>query len=113
MTPPTILLRDACLAGLVLALGGLFRSWEFGGAVAAGALGALLNMFLLTRSVKAMGTAAFLPRLLVAHVGGIAIMLALIARLDPLPVLIGLCAAILGLAGRGFAGLVRPAAETP
>jgi hypothetical protein len=117
MTTPTTLLRDASLAGLVLAMGGLWVSWEFGGAVAAGAIGALLNMFLLARSVKAMGTAAFLPRLLVAHVGGVAVMLALIARLDALPVMIGLCAAVLGLAVRGFyslasgAGLPKPPQE--
>ncbi|MFZ5475494.1 MAG: hypothetical protein ACOZNI_01860 [Myxococcota bacterium] len=111
MTTPTILLRDACLAGLVLAGAGTLRSAEFGGQVAAGALGAVLNMALLVWTVRAMGSPSFLLRLLLAHVGGAAMLIALVASLDVVPVFVGFCAALLALAVRGFAGLLPAASE--
>lgn len=104
MTPATIL-RDSAIAGLLLSLGGLAWDVETAGAVAAGALGSLLNLFLMWRAVQSASAgvgAVFLARLLFKTAAGALILLVLVAKLPVAPVLVGFCSVMLGLSMRVF-----------
>jgi hypothetical protein len=115
MIPPATILRDACLAGLVLTIGGLVADPAFGGAVAAGALGAIVNLGLLVRLVTSAGTnsGVFLARLALKQLAGIAILAVLAAKLPVAPVLLGFCAVILALSVRAVFGVLRPVPFSP
>lgn len=120
MLPPTTILRDAAIAGLVLSLGSVFVGAEFAGAVAAGALGSLVNLGLLMRLVGGASPGAgalFVARLFLKHVAGAILLLVLVANLPAAPVFIGFCSVMLGLAVRAaltLAGLASvPSQSTP
>lgn len=116
LTPATIL-RDAVLAGLLLSLAGLSRGFEVGAAVAAGALGSLVNLFLMWRAIRAAGTAApgfVLGRIFVKTLAGAVLLLVLLATLPAGPVIVGFCSVLLGLAARACVLLVSGApSSTP
>jgi len=116
MITPATILRDTCLAGLALTIGGMIRDPAFGATVAAGALGAIVNLWLLMRLVGRMaeGGAGFAARLVFKQVAGLVILGGLVAKLPAGPVLIGFCSVLLALTVRAFVGLVRGApAPTP
>ena len=108
MTPAT-LLRDAAVAGLALTAAGYTVDPAFAGSVAAGALGALLNLWMLSRVVRAAtaGAAIFAGRLALKQFVGLAILGGLVARLPVVPVLIGFCSVLLSLAVRAVVGLFQ------
>jgi hypothetical protein len=110
MTTPATILRDSCVVGLALTLVGLAKDPAFGGAVAAGALGAIVNLGLLVRLVLAaptMGAGLFAGRLVLKQLVGLVILAGLVAKLPAAPVLIGFCAVLLALAARAGVGLAR------
>ncbi len=106
MTTPATILRDAAIAGLVLSLVACLRGMEVGGAVAAGALGSLVNLFLLWRAVSGAGVAPdgfVLARIGFKTVVGALILVVLIANFPVGPVLLGFCSVLFGLSGRACA----------
>lgn len=112
MLPLPTILRDAAIAGLLLSLVSLFAGVEFAGAVAAGALGSLINLGLLMRLVSGASPEAgalFLARLFLKHVAGVILLLVLVSNLPAAPVFLGFCSVMLALAVRAtltVAGLV-------
>ena len=120
MMTPTTILRDSAIAGLLLSLLGSLGGVEFAGAVAAGALGSLVNLGLLVRLVTGAApemAGLFLARLLLKHLAGLAVLFVLVANLPAAPVLLGFCSVLLALAVRAFAALgaasTTPASSTP
>jgi hypothetical protein len=114
MTPATIL-RDSAIAGLVLSLLGGLGGVAFAGAVAAGALGSIVNLALLVRLVSGAVpelSGLFLARLLLKHLAGAVLLFALVANLPAAPVLIGFCSVLLALAARALLALVGNPAAT-
>ncbi|MDP2305217.1 MAG: hypothetical protein Q8P18_04240 [Pseudomonadota bacterium] len=103
MLPPSTILRDAAIAGLLLSLAGTFAGAEFAGAVAAGALGSLVNLGLLIRLVAGASPEAgalFVARLFLKQIAGAVLLLLLVANLPAAPVFIGFCSVLLALAVR-------------
>lgn len=107
MTTPATILRDAAIAGLALSLlGALLGGGEWGGGVAAGALGSLVNLFLLWRAVSGAGVQSdgyVLGRIAFKTGTGVLILVVLVANLPAAPVLLGFCSVIFGLSARAFA----------
>ncbi len=108
MTPAT-LLRDATVAGLALTAAGYAVNPAFAGSVAAGALGALLNLWFLSRVVRAAtaGPTVFASRLALKQFVGLAILGGLVATLPIAPVLVGFCSVLLALSMRAVVGLFQ------
>lgn len=116
MTTPMTILRDASVAGLLLSAGaGFFGGMETAGAVAAGALASLANLWAMHRAIAAAGqvpNAMIQIRLVGKLVFGAILLYALCRTLPVAPVLGGFCSVMLALAVRGFAGLAAPS-HTP
>lgn len=112
MTPPLTILRDAAVAGLLLSAGAwVWGGMEMAGAVAAGALGSLANLWAMHRAIAGAGqvpNGLVMIRLLGKLVFGAVILYALCRTLPVAPVLGGFCSVMLALGVRGFAGLGAP-----
>ena len=106
-TTPSLLLRDACLTGLVLAVLGCLHGWAFGAAVGAGAAAAALNVWLLLLVTRERNPGRMVLRLGVQNVAAALVLCSLVATLSALPVLLGFVGAILVLPIRPL--LTRPA----
>lgn len=111
MTPIPQILRDSLYASIVLIAVGAALGDGF--AVGAGAVGGLLNLVLLARSVQRMIQGGSLLPLLAKHALGLVILFVLLRLFEVVPVLVGFCAPILALGARGALGLARPVPPTP
>ena len=107
---------DASVAGLLLSAGAwVFGGQEVAGAVAAGALGSLVNLWAMQRAISGAGqvpNALIMARLVGKMAFGGIVLYALCRTLPVAPVLGGFCAVMLALGVRGFAGLAAPP-QTP
>lgn len=110
MTPPSTLLRDCVLAGLMLAALG---AWVGEGlAVGVGAGTAVLNFWFLWRAVRSTHPAAVMSRLVMANVVAAVLLYIALSRLSAAPVLVGFLAPLLAFAVRGVAGAFHPSSIT-
>lgn len=106
MTPLPILLRDSCLAALVLVAAGAW--WGDAAGVAAGAGAGLVNFVFHLRTVRALAPGAW--PLQIASKQAVAGLLLFVpmSLFHPVAVLAGFLAPVLALSVRGVVGLFRP-----
>lgn len=115
MIPPTLLVRDTALAGVILTGLALFWGGAVAAVVAVGAVAAFVNLLVLVfaaRQAVAGGRGGvLLPMKFLLAVG---LVMALVSFLPPIPVLIGFGAGPLGILLCGIeAARILPDAETP
>jgi len=105
MIPPTLILRDTALVGLVLSAGAWLWGGEVAVAVTAGAVAAVANFWLLIvaarGAVKGGGSAALLPMKLLLACGLASV---LVTVFPPIPALIGFATGPLGIVLGGLHG---------